>query len=232
MIGVQLIGKKAVIGRYEKLDCEAWALYQGKQFIAGGNGALELQDWLNDFEQSGSTAIYTMRVYDSEECPTSSTSTSNYIACVHFKVVDTYEGLGINGYSNKLTDRIGQIEDTLKKLSKPDDREDDEGSGIGAIVMDWLQNPEKLAVIFGIAKQVFTGMPVTAPAPLQTISGFKMSSEKVSASSPEGLERIAKALDILGEHDPDLVAHLEQLAKLASTEPLLFKHLISKVNGL
>lgn len=242
MTGIQIIGVKPVIDRYEKLGCDAWALYQGKQFIVGGNSSDALSEWLKDFEASGSTAAYTLRVYDSDESPTSSTGNNDYIACFQFKVTDTYEGYGIAGHNNKLMERITGLENRIKELSKPDTDEDTEGS-IGAVVSDWLQNPEKLAVVFGIAKQIFSGgsgyLPSAQPAamqatPLQTISGMgTVQTKAVSASSPEGLERIAKALDILGEYDKDLVVHLEKLAKLAKDEPDLFKNVvISKLDLL
>jgi hypothetical protein len=235
MTGVQLIGKKAVLARYAKLDCEAWALYQGKQFIVGGAGAEDLEGWLTDFEQSGTTAIYTMRVYDCEEIPTSGKAGADYIACVHFKVVDTYDGMGVSGYGNKMGEEIAAIKNQLKKLTERGEEPEEQG-GIGAIVTDWLNNPEKLAVIFGIAKQFFTGgsAPAIIPVqPIQKISGFTMSEQPtINASSPEGLERISKALDTLGQCDPDLVRHLEKLATLAVNEPLMFKAVIGKLDGL
>lgn len=239
MTGVQLIGKKAVLTRFEKLDCDAWALYQGKQFIVGGLGSDSLSDWLTDFEQSGSTASYMLRVYDFDEAPTSSTGSADYVACVQFKVTDTYDGYGIAGHSSKLSDRIAGIEEQLKKLNKPDlDDDDDRGFSIGAVVSDWLENPEKLAVIAGIFKQFFPGpaaaMPIMVPAakPVQTISGFKMDTEFINAASPEGLERMTKALDTLGQFDPNIVKNLEALAQLAKDNPALYAVAVEKLHNL
>lgn len=238
MTGVQLIGKKAVLNRFEKLECDSWALYQGKQFIVGGIGSDSLSDWLSDFEQSGSSATYMLRVYDYNEAPTSSTGSTDYIACVHFKITDAYDGYGIAGHSNKLSDRITGIEEQLKRLNKPDlDDDEDRGTSIGAIVSDWLENPEKLAVIAGIIKQFFPGsspaIPVMIPAkPIQTISGFKMENEFINAASPEGLERIGKALDILGQFDPNIVKNLEALAQLAKDQPALYAVAVEKLHNL
>jgi hypothetical protein len=238
MTGVQLIGKKAVLSRFEKLDCDAWALYQGKQFIVGGLGADVLSDWLTDFEQSGSTATYVLRVYDYNEAPTSSTGGSDYVACIQFKVVDTYDGYGIAGHSNKLADRITGIENELKKLNKPDLDDDDEGgSSIGAVISDWLENPEKLAVIAGIIRQFFPGVPQQVPVmvsanPVQTISGFKMETEFIKADSPEGIERLTRALDILGQYDPNVVKNLESLAQLAKNQPALYAVAVQKLENL
>jgi len=233
MIGVNLIGKEAVLRRYNQLDSESWALYQGKQFIVGGTGVDRLDDWLEGFAESGSTATYSLRVYDGNEVPTSGTGNDDYRACINFKVVDGYEGKGINGHGNALIDRIKGLELKIDKMGSAEADDNDEG-GIGAIVTDWLQNPQKLAVVFGIAKQIFMGgggEAVVAPA-LQTISGMGNNSQSVQASTPEGLERLSKALDILGVHDADLVVHMEKLATLAQNEPLMFKAIIGRLDGL
>jgi len=233
MTSVQLIGKPAVLGRFQKLDCEAWALYQGKQFIVGGTGADTLGDWLHDLETSGSTATYVLRVYDSEDTPTSSTGNSDYIACINFKVVDIYEGGGIAGRNDRLMETIRGIQTEIKELRKPAESEEPEGETIGSVIMDWLQNPEKLGIVVGIARQIFgTVTPIPIAQPVQAIAGLTNPNTQVENSSEEGLQRIAKALDVLGECDPQLVVHLEKLAKLAKEEPVLFKSVIGKLDLL
>lgn len=232
MTGVQLIGTKAVVSKYEKLNCDSWAIYQSKQFIVGGVGSEGLQEWVQDFETAGSTATYTLRVYDSGEAPTSATANSDYVACINFKVVDQYEGYGIAGHSNKLMQRIEGLE---KKLKDQDSDEDDEGPDLNEVIMGWLTEPQKLGMVIGAVRQLFGGeMPVmpavASPAPLQTVSGLEP--VKINPMTEEGLTRISKALDILGVCDPDLVVHLEKLAKLAETDKLLFKAVISKLDAL
>lgn len=236
MTGVQLIGAKAVIQRYEKLSAESWALFQGKQFLVGGVGSQDLQEWVKDFETAGSTATYTLRVYDSPDAPTSSTANSDYIACINFKAVDEYEGHGIAGYSNKLMERIKGLEERLKETDKD---EEEEGPSLGDIVTGWLTDPQKLGMVIGAVRQLFGPASVAAlPAtPLQTISGMQpVQTEAMNQPNPmnqeESLKRIADALDILAIHDLDLVVHLEKLAKLAQSDPLMFKAVISKLDAL
>jgi len=232
MTGVQLIGSKAVLTRYEKFSTDAWALYQGKQFIVGGVGADNLTEWVRDFEAAGSTATYTLRVYDSDEVPTSATAGVDYIASVNFKVVDQYEGYGIAGHSNKLMERIKGLEEKLEK--KGDDEENDEGPALGDGIMGWFEQPEKLGMIIVAVKQLFGGVPapvIASPAPVQTISGFEPNKND-PMSTEESLNRLSKAIDILAVHDPNLVVHLEKLAKLAETDKLLFTAIISKLDAL
>lgn len=228
MTGVQLIGRKAVIERFTKLGTESWALYQGKQFICGGTGAGDLDDWLADFEATGSTATYMLRVYDTDQAPTSSTGNADYIACMNFKIDDQYEGYGISGHNKNLMERIKGLE---KKLEDKDDDEPD--TDFNTVVMGWLENPEKLGMIAGAIRTLMGGAPVqpmgALPAPVQTISGIDTKNESVME---DNLTRVSKALDILEKHDKQLVTHLEKLAQLASTEPLIFKAIISKLDAL
>ena len=228
MTGVQLIGRKAVIERFTKLGTESWALYQGKQFICGGTGANDLDEWLADFEATGSTATYTLRVYDTDQAPTSSTGNADYIACMNFKIDDQYEGYGISGHNKNLMERIKGLE---KKLADKDDDEPD--TDFNTVVMGWLENPEKLGMIAGAIRTLMGGATVqpmgALPAPVQTISGIDTKNESVME---DNLTRVSKALDILEKHDKQLITHLEKLAQLASTDPIIFKAIISKLDAL
>jgi hypothetical protein len=227
LTGVQLIGRKAVVERYTKLNTDSWALYQGKQFIVGGVGGDQLDEWLADFEQTGSTATYTLRVYDTDQAPTSSTGNADYIACLNFKTVDAYEGYGIAGHDNKLMQRIKGLEDKLE--GKDDDDEPD--TDFNSIIMGWLENPEKLGMIAGAIRTLFGGVPMQPMGglPMQAISGLEPQNQ---TQMEDNVTRVSKALDILEKYDPQLVVHLEKLAKLASTDTLMFKAVISKLDAL
>jgi hypothetical protein len=227
LTGVQLIGRKAVVERYTKLNTDSWALYQGKQFIVGGVGGDQLDEWLADFEQTGSTATYTLRVYDTDQAPTSSTGNADYIACLNFKTVDAYEGYGIAGHDNKLMQRIKGLEEKLE--GKDDDDEPD--TDFNSIIMGWLENPEKLGMIAGAIRTLFGGVPMQpmGGVPMQAISGLEPQNQ---TQMEDNVTRVSKALDILEKYDPQLVVHLEKLAKLASTDTLMFKAVISKLDAL
>lgn len=229
MTGVQLIGRKAVIERYTKLNIDTWALYQGKQFIVGGVGADVLDEWLTDFEATGSTATYTLRVYEGDQAPTSSTGNADYMACLNFKIDDAYEGYGISGHNKNLMQRLKGLED---KLQGKDDDEPD--TDFGTVVMGWLEDPQKLATIAGIVRMFTGGAPVlpqigTLPPPVQTMSGVDPKTDTVMEDK---LTRVSRALDTLEQHDKQLVTHLEKLAKLASTDKLLFQAVIAKLDAL
>lgn len=228
MTGVQLIGKGAVLSRFEKFGADSWALYQGKQFIVGGVGVEALDEWLTDFDKAGSTATYILRVYDTDSVPTSSTANADYSACFNFKLADAYEGYGIAGHSSKLMDRIGALEKQLKERDEGDDSND-----LNSIIMGWLNDPVKLGHVAGAIRQMIGGggsggivqPAMIAAGPLQAVGATEQSSDAK-------LARIAAALDSLEKRDPKLIEHLEKLAHLAETEGLLFKAVISKLDAL
>jgi len=231
MTGVQLIGKNAVLSRFGKSDAESWALYQGKQFIVGGVGGELLDEWLSDFDAAGSTATYTLRIYDIDGAPTSSTGNTDYVACINFKLNDAYEGWGIAGHSNKLMDRIGALE---KQLKEREEDKDDGSTDLNSIIMGWLNDPVKLGQVAGAIRQMIGGGGSVQPAligatPVQTISGFGAAVEQ---SDDVKLARIAAALDKLEKRDPKLIDHLEKLASLAETDPGMFTAVISKLDLL
>jgi len=233
MIGVQLIGKKAVLSRFGNFDTETWALYQGKQFIVGGVGAESLGEWLADFEQAGSTATYMLRVYDLDTAPTASTANADYIACINFKLVDMYDGYGIAGHTTKLMERISGLE---KKLQEKEEGSDEEESDLNSIIMGWLSDPIKLGQVAGAVRTIFGSggsiqqpIPISPATPVQTVSGFNNSS---AAVTQDPVTRVAAALDELEKRDPKLVEHLEKLAKLAKNDPMIFQAVISKLDAL
>lgn len=230
MTGVQIIGRGEVIKRFEALECDAWALYQGKQFIVGGTGAEDLDEWLSSFEGSGTTATYMIRVYEGSEKPTSSTGGTDYIACMSFKLVDTYEGMGIAGHSNNLLQRLGVIE---KQLKKQEEEPAEDETDFGSVVMGWLNDPAKLSQIAGVVRMFMGGgaSPI-APAAIQGIGAVVPGSSDTVQTDEAKLNRIAAALDILGAKDPQICEHLEKLAKLAQDDPSLFNAVISKLDLL
>ncbi len=234
MTGVQLIGKEKVLDRYEAFhsatQADAWGLFQGKEFIAGGTGAETLDGWLTSFETAGSTATYKLRIYDSDDPPTSSTANTDYLACFTFKITDQYEGQGIGGHSMKLMERIGALEKQLKDKDDSDDPED-----LGSIVMGWLQDPVKLNQVAGAVRQILGiggsvgQIPSTPVIPIQTVAGFNVTKDE----DPETkLTRLATALDTLEKKDSKLVDHFEKLAKLSESDPLIFNAVISKLDAL
>lgn len=230
MIGVQLIGKDAVLSAFNKFDYEFWGLYEGKTPKIFGQGGDALAEWLELFSQSQSTATYTLRIYDTDALPTSQTGNLDYVASLNFKLVDLYEGHGIAGYNSKLAQRIEGLE---KKLSAAED--DDDGEDLNDVLMGWLNNPEKLGMVVGAFRQLVGGgspAPVVAGnVPQQTISGINTNNSTggITQDDETKLQRLSVALDKLEKKDPKLIEHLE---KLATLDTFIFNAVIQKLDAL
>lgn len=229
MTGVQLIGKDAVISSFERFDTDSWALYQGKQFIVGGVGVGELNDWLSGFAAAQSTATYTIKIFDSDVAPTAGTANSDYMACMTFKLVDTYEGYGIAGHTTKLMDRIAGLEKQVKDFQEGDS----DSTDLNDIIMGWFSDPQKLGQVAGAIRQLMGGPGAPPAIPLQTVSGVRGEAQLPSDQDREAdLKKVAGALDTLEKRDPRLVEHLVKLAKLSETDPLIFQGVLSKLDAL
>lgn len=232
MTGVQLIGKDRVLSTFEGLNADAWALYQGKQFIVGGIGYESLDSWLTNFAAAGSTATYLLRVYDSDQQPTSSTGNTDYIACISFKVCDPYEGQGIHGHNNALMKRIGALEDQLKDRGDDKDNELD----IVDIVKGWLSDPVKLNHVAGAIRQIFgSGQPNGLPTPIIPVQVPQAIGAVEPAATDAELDRVtllAGALDRLEKKDSKIVEHLCKLADLSEKNPAMFSMIIQNFDAL
>lgn len=230
MTGVQLIGKDAVLSRFGKFDGDAWGLFQGKQFIVGGVGSDELNDWLTGFSVAESTATYTIKIFDSDVAPTAGTANLDYMACMTFKLVDTYEGYGIAGHTTKLMDRIAGLE---KKVKEYEEGDGEGGNDLNDIIMGWFSDPQKLGQVAGAIRQLMGGPGAPPAIPLQTVSGVRGEEQPPSDQDREAeVKKLAGALDTLEKRDPRLVEHLVKLAKLSETDPLIFQGVLSKLDAL
>ena len=228
MSSVQTIGVPSILARYDKVEGEAWAIYQGREFIVSGMGKDVLSDWLYSFEAAGSTAIYTLRVYDYDEPPTSSEAAAGYLARINFKIVDTYEGAGVAGYGRGIGERLDKIEKRLAGFEN--DETEPESESLNDIIMGWLQEPTKLGQVVGAVRQALgkgAGNPVPAQIGQQTIGSAFDPADKEAA-----LQRLAKAIDTLEKSDPKLVEHLEKLAQLSANDKLTFGIIIAKLDAL
>lgn len=231
MVGVQLIGRESVLRAFNEVDGGSWAILQSKQFIVSGEGDDKLAAWLDAFFPSGSTATYTLRVYDADSPPDSITAGTGFVASFNFKLQDVYEGAGVSGYGGKLSARLDALE---KRISGEDDEGDEDDLDITSVIMGWLKNPHQLQQAVGAFKMLLGGMgtPGAVVPAAQGVSGFGSPAGGGAApSQEETMQRLSVVLDKLEKHDPRLLFHLEKLAELAERKPDTFKFLISNLDG-
>lgn len=219
---IQLIGKDAVLSAFEEMGYNTWALYDNKTPILFGQGSDTLEAWLDRFIPGGSTAQYTLRIYD---CDPPIKANTDYIAAFKFRLQDPYEGVGISGHTTKLLARIEGLEKRLEG-------DGEEGDGLSGIVMGWLKDPDKLDTVVGAFRQLMGHPPlpdsIPQPEKIQTMAGYKVTSD-TGQDSDAKLERLAAILDKLEKRDPKLLDHLDKLSKMDS---LTFGIVISKLDAL
>jgi hypothetical protein len=222
MASIQLIGKEAVLSAFDEFDADTWALFDGKSPVLSGVGADTLEAWLDRFMPGGSTAQYTLRIYDVEPPVKASTE---YIAAFKFRLSDPYQGMGISGHTTKLLERIEGLEKRLEG-------EGEEGDGLSGIVLGWLKEPDKLETVVGAFRQLMGKEPIpdgmNPQTTLQNMAGYKVTSDN-NQDNDQKLERLAAVLDKLEKRDPKLLDHLDKLSKM---DALTFNLVIGKLDAL
>lgn len=230
----ELIGKDAVLDVYSDYDGQTFALFRGKRLIVTGEGAADLEKWIDRFAPSGSTGTFGLRLYDDLD-PDKVKVSTDYTCSFDFKIVDSYGGMGITGHRNSLGARLEAIE---KKLNE---EPDNSGSDLQEIVFGWLREPHKLATVIGAVRALIlpNAPPMPAMQPAQAIGSVQPANQQfmnTPASETEQdqeqlIQRLSSVLDRLQAVDPDILPHLEKLATIGETKPEMFKMLINSLNA-
>lgn len=233
MAGTQFIGKEPMLAAYCRVgDDLPWALFQGKKRRQAGTGASELEQWLDIFAPAGSTAAYTLCVYDEDTDPDTVTASTDCLACWDFKLSEYRgEGSSMGSMQRRLEDKIaGMVIERLDKLEKKiDDDRDEEtdtiGSAINRGIMKLLENPDSLGGLIGTIVGLLRG--AVAPAAPDAAIGATQPQDET-----EMYNRFTKVLDRLHQENPGLLEQLEKLADIKEKKPDTFKFLISNLNAV
>lgn len=219
---IQLIGIDKVLDVFSDFDQEgyAWALFQGRDPIVTGEGSADLEKWLQRFEPAGSTGTYILKIYRNSD-PDKIDRGTPYSAAFNFKLQDNYGGQGIAGTNNQLWQRLAALEQRYQ-----DDDKDDDKSVTDSLI-GWLDEPEKLNQVMGAVSQLIAA--IKGGQPVAAVGGFGVADP---ANGEDKLTTLARTLDELEKHDSALVTHLQKLLKLAETNPVTFKIVLTQLDGL
>lgn len=247
MAGAQFIGKEKLLTAFERRGGGTWQLAQGKKVCATGNGAQELEEWVDIFAVAESRSPYTLHMYGDME-PEEITKSTQPEASWDFMMQETRAGVGTvsgtAGVVSKLQQKIDdRIADKLGKYLDDDDEPEETGQiDLIAIINDYAQNPHKLGQVIGAVNSLgpmlrnLFGMNSAQPgAAIGSLSNHGQKPQPVQqptadAGYPDGTyERLVAVLDILGKRDPKLIDHLEKLAALDETT---FSIIMAKVDAL
>lgn len=248
MPAVQFCGASSVIQAYSLArDVTCWAIFQGKEVITTGSDEAALSHFLGILAPGGSAAVYTLRMYKGDCDADDIDRDTPYSSCFNFKLTDgLYAGQGV-GRTGPVDPIMAGIQEHLYKkvaaavqaeLNGENDEEEDDS--IGGLVKGLLREPDKLAAVLdkvpailssikGFMNRGAMGMPVSLAGAEPKRAG---TTGQPVQPTPDDINRLQAALDILGKYDPDIIPHLEKLAVLARDKPGIYKMAIAQLDQL
>jgi hypothetical protein len=139
---VQFRGIDTVLKAYENRNCPAWSLWVAKQFLFKYEGSTvedakgNLEETLAMIEENGSTAIYTLKIYEDLKQGQKITEKMECHGSFNFRLQDDP-----NEYrrgSNALESKINALQKRIDEYEAEEEEEDD--SALGQI-NQVLENP-------------------------------------------------------------------------------------------
>jgi len=222
-VSVQFFGVDKVLEMFEAREVEAWAVYQGKQFMFKGIGVDSLQTILNAI--NGTTPIYSLKVFEGITDPAMIKSNLADDGSFNFRLQQPGEmsgvpyGLPYNRNANtELEKRIAQLE--AEKISGGDFDEDE--NDFSKIVQDEIigiiQDPGKLMQWKQVLGSIFfpsaNNNYQRSPGMIGNINQAQNQNQNFMDQETEQQKqtRLVSAINILEENDPKILDHLEKLA--------------------
>jgi len=203
------------------------------------------------------TATYTLRVYDELKPGQKIRPSTEYDTAFQFKIcpppVSHYTGMaGVYPQPNNpvLKELQGLREEmnALKEMREPDDEDDEEPETIQEAVIGLLQEPERLSAVVEPLRELVSlgrtllGMEPLAQGPPWSPGSAQMGNvvrksigqvtEAAQQPDPVLVQRLGAAINVLEHYDENLVDHLEKLSKIAVSDPVKFKGLLSMLDLL
>jgi len=235
-IAIQLIGKRQVIEAYRNLDVDVWAIFQYKSLMTKGTGDAMLEQFLEMLSVNAAGAIYTLKVYEDLDDPKQVKEKTEASASLNFKLSNQdFAEDGSPVYMNRMENQrlYNEIQGLKKQIEEMGTYKEPETLEQAAIGL--LGNPGELATLVMAVKELFRPAQAQAPA-LQyqqpASVGTIHSAVKVEQLTENDRQRLANALDILGQKDAKIIEHLEKLANLAKNNPSQFQLLLMTLDNM
>jgi len=237
MPSVQFFGQEQVMDAADNLNCPAWGLFIGRSLFTKyegdnmGESLAMLQKNLEALGKSYSASVYTLKFFEANGKDIKITERS---VCdggsFNFKMIEPEEraeriitGSSSYGVIAELKKRV----ETLEKQAEERELDNEQPSGIGAVLIDLIKSPEQMGQLVNIGRSLM-GLPVQPMSASMGGTGFPQLPDDVSKESD--LERLGIAIDTLEKADPLLVPHLEKLAQMAKDNPTQFKATVSMLD--
>lgn len=220
-ISIQFIGVENVLNAFNSRGAEFWSLWQGKQFLFKGVGADDLQTVLDSLVNSGTVAIYTLKVYDDVNDLSELKSKTECDGSFNFRINEIEnKPVALNTEPlYRIAARLDEIEEKISGIETNDsDIEVKENNIVGSI----LGNPAVAALI-----------PLLLEKLINYLSTDKTTSEKKNLIM-NNEKTVLNGINIVEQlkiFDSDIENHLKVLLKIAQTRPDFFKVLIQNLEA-
>jgi hypothetical protein len=254
---VQFYGIDSVLDAYSNKGTAAFAIWCGKELLFRYDGTTEdgkyiqptisegtqlLNNYLGAMYQ-GTTAIYTLKTYDELKQGQKIRPSTEYDTAFNFKICPSASemmggigyggGGGITHSRNPVLAELQKMNERMTALENREaatDDDDESPKDLNEAIIGVLNEPSKMRELIEPVKELIeigrTMFGFPGPEPSRVVGAVKQ------IGSQQGVDRetrLANALDTLEQADPQLVEHLEVLARLARTNRAKFDSIIKMV---
>lgn len=223
---VQFYGIDAVINAFENRGAEAWAICNNKMFNFRGIGADTLKTFLQMLMEGGTSALYTLRVYDDIEDEKNIKDTTPADGSFNFRLNEKTEYIpgAMNGMrqSNNEDKILAKLDALEKRFEDLEEKEPESKLGlIGEIMEHPTIGPMMPKIIETIAGFFMKpGIPTQNYLP----SNYnEIANHNASINGIDENKIINDAILELKKYDTNLGSHLQKLVVIAKTDPGTFK---------
>lgn len=208
---VQFKGLECVVKAFENRGVDTFSIFQAKQFMFKGDGVDELSEILKSLENSGTSAVYTLKIYEKTLSDKVKNNTSDD-GSFNFKLNENdSERYGVPAKSHPgsngsyLLSRLDELENKIGAALAKDEEEEDE---------------EEEKELSQMEKILIPIMPVLIEKVMMFFS-----------QNPGGqqMNGISESVAKLSNRVPDLNDKIEKLSKMADENPELFENLMSAI---
>lgn len=224
MSAIQFNNLQSVLLAFQNRGVDAWALWQGKQFMFKGIGETDLKMILDSLENGATNAIYTLKVFEEIEDEKKIKSNTPDDGSFNFRLnsdrMELTQSAYTSAYSNAAI--VKKLEEIEKRLDE--DEVVEEKSGLGKIG-EVLDHPVIAPLIPIVLEKVLTAIFSKNPVPQNQLNyqpAMALSGIDEDAAEKEVIEKLKK-------HDPQLLEHLSKLLEIAETNNPLFQVIIKSL---
>lgn len=232
---VQFKGMEDTLAAFDARSVEVWGVWQGKRLITKGEGQDELQTFLKMLCKTG--GVYTLKVFEDIDDLKKMKENTPADGSFNFRLFpeegDESENQltqwSASNNKNKLFQRLDAIEQKLTGIGAVPE----EPKSLEETITDIITDPEKLQLYANILGSVFNKTPAAAPAQLYSgMAAVGNTTPMAQVTKEQQYQRISAALDILEQHDPKLMEHLEKLAMMAQDNPGMLKTILATLDSM